>query len=142
MEALISPFITIMNSTRLVLRGTSGTFNLDGGSMLPPGKFVVKPIFASVDITSADSLGYIQIRSSISAGAQVDSAQDGRLSFYLSPRFHGGGSNTDHYIMEHTQGETLGSSIDSYLTLEFLNPSGTAEAIDNFVLILDLIPVA
>lgn len=131
-----------MSSTRLVLRGTSGTFNLDGGSMLPEGKFVVKPVFASINITSAAGLSYVRIRSSISAGSQVDSGLDGRLSFYCAPRFHGGGSTTDHYIMDHSQGEVIGSSLDTYLTLEFLNPSGTAEAIDDFVLILDLIPLA
>jgi len=130
-----------MSSTRLVLRGTSGTFNLDGGSMLPKGKFVVKPIFGSVDLTTSANIGYVQIRSSISAGEQVDSAQDGRLSIFLAPRFHGGGATTDHYIMEHQQGDVVATSIDTFLTLEFLNPSGTAVAIDNFVLVLDLVPL-
>lgn len=131
-----------MSSTRLVLRGTSGTFNLDGGSMLPKGKFVVKPIFGSVDLAApAIGVAYVRIRSSISAGEQVDSAQDGRLSFYLAPRFHGGGSTTDHYIMEHTQGEVVATSIDTFMNLEFLNPSDVAVAIDNFVLVLDLIPL-
>jgi len=110
--------------------------------MLPKGKFVVKPIFASVDISTAVGLGYVRIRSSISAGEQVDSGQDGRLSFYLAPRFHGGGATTDHYIMEHQQGEVVATSIDTFVTLEFLNPSGTVVEVDNYVLILDLIPLA
>ena len=109
--------------------------------MLPKGKFVVKPIFGSVDLQTAIGVGYVRIRSSISAGEQVDSAQDGRLSFYLAPRFHGGGATTDHYIMDHTQGEVVATSIDTFMNLEFLNPSGVAVPIDNFVLVLDLIPL-
>jgi hypothetical protein len=109
--------------------------------MLPKGKFVVKPIFGSVDLQDAIGVGYVRIRSSISAGEQVDSAQDGRLSFYLAPRFHGGSATTDHYIMEHQQGEVVATSIDTFVTLEFFNPTGTAVTIDNFVLVLDLIPL-
>ena len=131
-----------MNSTRLVLRGTSGTFNLDGGSMLPKGKFLVKPVFGSVDISSAAGHAFVRCRTSITAGAQVDSSQDGRLSIYLAPRFHGGGANTDHYIMDFPQGEVIASSLDSYLNVEFLNPTNGTEAFDNFCLILDVIDLA
>jgi len=134
--------ISNMSSTRLVLRGTSGTFNLDGGSMLPKGKFLVKPVFGSVVITTAAGHAFIRARSSISAGSQVDSAQDGRLSFYLAPKFHGGGANTDHYIMDFAQGEVVASSLDSYLTIEFLNPTNGVEAFETFCLVLDVIDLA
>ena len=130
-----------MNATRLVLRGESGSFNLDGGSMLPTGKFLVKPVFGSVVITTALGHAFIRARTSISAGSQVDSAQDGRLSFYLAPKFHGGGANTDHYIMDFAQGEVIGSSLDTYLTIEFLNPTNGVESFENFCLVLDLIPL-
>jgi len=134
--------ISNMSSTRLVLRGASGTFNLDGGSMLPKGKFLVKPVFGSVVITTAAGHAFVRARSSISAGSQVDSAQDGRLSFYLAPKFHGGGANTDHYIMDFAQGEVVASSLDSYLTIEFLNPTNGVEAFETFCLVLDVIDLA
>ena len=51
-----------MNATRLVLRGASGSFNLDGGSMLPKGKFLVKPVFGSVVISSASANAFIRVR--------------------------------------------------------------------------------
>jgi hypothetical protein len=130
-----------MNATRLVLRGASGSFNLDGGSMLPKGKFLVKPVFGSVVISSASANAFIRVRSSISAGSQVDSSQDGRLSFYLTPRFHGGGSTTDNFVMDFAQGEVVATSVDTYLTLEFLNPTNGVESFETFCLVLDLIPL-
>ena len=110
--------------------------------MLPKGKFLVKPVFGSVVITTAAGHSFVRARSSISAGSQVDSAQDGRLSFYLAPKFHGGGANTDHYIMDFAQGEVVASSLDSYLTIEFLNPTNGVESFETFCLVLDVIDLA
>ena len=110
--------------------------------MLPRGKFLVKPVFASINLGAAVSHAFVRMRSSISAGQQVDSAQDGRISFYASPKFHGGGATTDHYLFEHAQGAILGTSVDTFFNLEFLDPANNVLAVTYYVLILDLQEIA